>query len=405
MKLFLQMGHGMEKICRDLTAFWKGTTVILSPLNIIENKLHPFSQSILKLNGNVLFDPQLYTPRNYHKNLDKYSYWPQKNFTNIELGEYGEILESLHNINESIQSESFILPSNITAQIDNRWNSIQNSISNQSRKITNKRKIYHTIALKGNILFDETQVEKIIQYTGQWDIDGVYIVCEHPKRTYLIDNPLWITNLLSLIAGIKRQQKSVIVGYTNHQMLCLALAKCDAIAAGNYLNVRWFQLEHFKTKENDDETSRRSNWYYCPQAFSEYKVTYLDVAKRLDETGNTNLLTMMSPSEEMRNIFSKNLFEGAMPSSTHYKEGHSHRHYLHCLKVQCEQATRSSYKDTRDSHLALLETASHIISGLRDHKIKGQDRDFGEIIDVIEAAISVFDKEYGFPLSQEWDSL
>jgi len=289
------MGHGMESMCRELSSLWNGAAVILSPLNIIEKKLPVFAQSIKKSNGQVLLDPQIYTPEKFHKNLQKYSYWPQTGITDIELGDYGEVLKSLNQINDLIQTESFILPSGTVGRIDDLWNNVQISISNQAKKIIKDKKIIHTIALKGDVLSDEIQIEKIIQYSNQWDVQGVYIVCEHPNKNYLVDMPIWIANLLMLVAGIKRQGKSVIVGYSNHQMLCLALAKCDAIASGNYLNVRWFKPDRFETIEDNDEKSRRAKWYYCPQAFSEYKIQDLDVAKRLDEDRNTKLLQSMQP--------------------------------------------------------------------------------------------------------------
>jgi len=395
MELYIQMGHGMQGICKDLSAYWGGATVILSPRDIKESSLQKFSQDLRKQNGNVLLDPQIYTPRKQHKNLEKYSYWPQSGITGIELGNYGEVLRLLHQINEQVDSDAFILPSNITGNINDLWHKVQCNVSNQARTIAGRKKLIHTIALAKDVLSDESQVEKIIQYAEQWDVEGVYIVCEHPERYYLVDKPLWVANLLALVAGIKRQGKSVVVGYANHQMLCLALAKCDAVAAGNFLNVRWFQLERFETNDND-EPSRRSKWYYCPQAFSEYKVTYLDVAMR------AGLLPRMAPPANMVNKYSRILFDGAMPSSTNYSETDSHCHYLHCLKIQCDTAVKSTYEETKNAHFALLETATRLITGLRNEKIKGQDRDFGEIVDVIEAAISVFDKDFGFALSQEW---
>ena len=398
MKFYIQMGYGMQAICKDLSASWGGATVILSPLNITQDKLSPFAASLRQTGGKVLFDPQMYSPQKYHKNLQQYTYWPKKSITNIEIGNYDELLTILSDINDQVQSEAFIIPSHTVQVIDGHWNNIQKSTSSQTRRMIRNKPLFHTISLASNVLSDETQVEGITQYAEQWDVDGVYIVCEHPERYYLVDKPLWVANMLSLVAGIKRLGKRVIVGYASHQLLCLALAKCDAIAAGNFLNVRWFQPEHFETTY-DDEPSRRSRWYYCPQAFSEYKVTYLDVAERV------GLLPVMAPPSIMSNEYSKVLFQGAMPSSTNYKEGDSHRHYLHCLKIQCELLKESTYKETRDAHLALLETASHLTSGLRKEKIKGQDRDFGEIVDVIEAAISIFDKEFGFALSKEWDSL
>jgi hypothetical protein len=301
MKFYIQMGHGMESMCRELSSLWNGATVILSPLNIIEKKLPIFVQSIKNLNGQVLLDPQIYTPRKYHKNLQKYSYWPQTDITNIEHGECKEVLKSLNQINDIIQTESFILPSSTTGRIDDLWNKLQISISDQAKKIIKDKKLIHTIALRSDVLSDEIQIEKIIQYSNQWDVQGIYIVCEHPKSNYLVDIPIWIANLLMLVAGIKRQGKTVIVGYSSHQMLCLALAKCDAVASGHYLNLRWFKSDRFETNENSDEKSRRSTWYYCPQAFSEYKIAYLDVAKRIDEDRNSNLLLSMKPPEIMAN--------------------------------------------------------------------------------------------------------
>ena len=252
-----------------------------------------------------------------------------------------------------------------------------------------------TIALGKDVLSDDTQVESIIQYAEHWDVNGVYIVCEHPERHYLIDKPIWVANLLSLVAGIKRLGKEVVVGYANHQMLPLALAKCDAIAAGNFLNVRWFQPEHFETTDNENP-SRRTTWYYCPQALSEFKVTYLDVAQRV------GILRTMAPPAQMDNEYSRVLFSGAMPSSTNYKERNSFRHYLHCLRIQCEMSSKASYAETLNSQFAQLETAARILNGLHNERIKGQDRDFGEICDVNEAAIQIFDKEFGFAIAREW---
>jgi hypothetical protein len=398
MKFYIQMGHGMQKICTELSEYWGGATVILSPLNMTAGKLKPFSESLRKSGGQVLLDPQMYSPRKYHKNLQKYDYFPKDGITNIEMGDCNEVIASLAQINCEIDSEAFILPSQTISKFDERWHKVQTAVANQGRQYAAGRKTFQTISLSCDAITDEAQIESIVQSASQWDIDGVYIVCEHPQRYYLVDKPIWVANLLSLVAGIKRSKKEVIVGYANHQLLCLALAKCDAIASGNFLNVRWFQPEHFETTENDDP-SRRATWYYCPQAFSEYKVTYLDVAKRAD------ILPSISPPNNMKNPYSEVLFKGALPSATNYKEPDSFKHYLHCLKLQCESATKENYHQTRDALMISLETASSIIAGLREAKIKGQDRDFSEIIDVVEAAVSLLDKEYGFPLSQEWDSL
>ncbi len=398
MRFYIQMGHGMQKICTELSKYWNGATVILSPLNISPEKLNTFSATIQKTGGSILLDPQIYSPRKYHRNLQKYDYFPKSGITKIEMGDCDAVISSLAKINTEINSEAFILPSQTITTFNERWDMIQKVVANKGRHYANERKLYQTISLSGDAINEETQVESIIQSASQWDVDGVYIVCEHPQRYYLVDKPLWVTNLLTLVAGIKRSGKEVVVGYVNHQLLCLALAKCDAIASGNFLNVRWFQPEHFETIDSD-EKSRRTTWYYCPQALSEYKVTYLDVANR------AGLLQSMLPPSNMKNLYSEILFKGAKPSATNYKEPDSFKHYLHCLKQQCENAVQGSYSQTRDALIVSLKTASALIAGLREAKIKGQDRDFNEIVDVVEAAVSLYDKEFGFVMAQEWDLL
>ena len=67
-----------------------------------------------------------------------------------------------------------------------------------------------------------------------------------------------------------------------------------------------------------------------------------------------------------------------------------------------KDASKSSYEETRDAQFSQLETAARIINGLHNNGIRGQGRDFSEIVDVNEAAIHIFDKEFGFAMSQEW---
>lgn len=117
------------------------------------------------------------------------------------------------------------------------------------------------------------------------------------------------------------------------------------------------------------------------------------------------LLNRMEPPEIMRNSYSDMLFSGSLPSSTGFGEKESCRHYLYCLRKQCQGSVRETYKETRDAYLAMLGTAEQLLSGLGEKGIKGQDRDFTEICDVNRAAISAFDMAYQFPLSQEWDRM
>jgi len=395
MKLYLQMGHGMQGICEDLSQAWGGATVIMSPRNLTPSQVTSFANKMQKVNGSVLFDPQLYTPRKHHKKLNKHDYWPQSDFTSIELGDCSDLLKKLASTNSKIGAESFIIPSSLINKIDYRWGAIQSSLADQAKQVEGTLPLLLTVALGKDVLLDDVQVENIIQYAEQWDVEGIYLVCEHPDPKYLVEKPIWVANLLSLVAGLKRIGKKVVVGYANHQMLPLALTQCDAIAAGNYLNVRWFQPGNFETTDEDDP-SRQATWFYSPQALSEFKITFLDVAHR------SGLLAALQPPPQMENVYSRILFEGATPTTTNYRQGDSFKHYLHCLRIQAQTATKASYIETRDAQFAQLETAARILTALHNQRIRGQDRDFGEICEVNEAAIQLFDNEFGFAMAQEW---
>lgn len=398
MELFIQMGHGMQSLAEEHIEDFGSGTIIISPMNIIPKSIGGFAGKIHKKNGSILVDPQLYYPRKFQKNLAKYEYWPQDEFTMLESGGLDNTIQKLVELNREVDSESLILPAFTVTKIDDLWNRVQKMAINCAKKYGAEFSRIHTISLSGDVMNDEEQIEKVISYVEEWEVDGVYIVCEHPERYYLVDKPLWVSNLLSLIAGIKRQHKKTIVGYASHQLLCLSLAKCDAIASGNFLNLRWFQPEHFETVE-EKNISRRAIWYYSPQALSEFKIPFLDIAKRM------NLLNKLKPAASMENPYSDMLFGLGLPSSTGFGEKEAFRHYLYCLRKQCQMSVRETYKETRDAHLLLLETAEQLLAGLREKGIRGQDRDFGEIIDVNRAAIAAYDMAYQFPLSQEWNCL
>lgn len=398
MELFLQMGHGMQSVAKELIKEEGRGTVIISPMNIKPTSLEKFSGDIQKVGGEVLFDPQLYYPRKFQKNLTLYEYWPQGNFTALEGGELDQVVSGIADINYSIGAQTMILPAITANRIDHLWNKVQRVCIDKSNTYASDLAKIHTIALSCDVLDDEEQIEAIVAYAEEWNVDGIYIVCEHPQKLYLVEKPLWVTNLMSLVAGLKRQKKKVIVGYASHQMLCLALSKCDAIASGNFLNLRWFQPEHFVTDPNKSP-SRRAVWYYCPQALSEYKIPFLDIAKRM------NLLDRIEPAESMKSKYCDMLFSAALPSSSGFGEKEAFRHYLHCLSIQCSTSVRKSYVETRDAHIMMLQTTEQLLNGLSEKGIKGQNRDFMEIIDVNRAAIAAFDMSYQFPMTQEWDNM
>jgi hypothetical protein len=189
----------------------------------------------------------------------------------------------------------------------------------------------------------------------------VYLVAETPG-SYLVEDPNWLANLLILSAGLKLQGRPVVVGYMNHQGLALAAANVDAIVSGTWLNVRAFSPDKFFAKDEDD-ISRRTKWFYCPSALSEYKIPFLDVAYRVGS------LTAMKPQPPLPDYYCTPLFGGAQPSAVEWGETLAFRHYLDCLRAQAVQARKPKFDDTINEQHRLLDSAENLLKQLRSSGI------------------------------------
>lgn len=397
MELYLQFGYGMMEHCRYLIDSWSGGTVITSPRDLTAEQIQRFGSQLVGMGGRILVDPQFYDPRATHPRLVGHDYWPDNFDTSMLSGgpELAQLLQRLLALNNSAQADRFIIPGIYGERVDDDWLAVQESVINEAAAIVTDRPRIATICLSGEALRFEDQIEIVINSAERWDVDGLYVVPEHPGAQYLVDDPMWLANLLVLCSGLKLQGKSVIVGYSSHQMLCLAAAKVDAIASGIWLNVRTFSTGKFQETE-EDEISRRVKWYYCPQALSEYKIPFLDMAFR------AGILDRLRADATLESEYAEILFSGAQPTSTDYSEQQAHRHYLQCLYRQCQEATLTSFRETAEVHAQLLDNAEVLINEFHRRGVRGQDRDFQNMIDVNRAALMALQDTRGFVLERLW---
>lgn len=387
----------MQAHSTDLLGRWGRGTVILSPRDLTPEQIPRFSGQTQRAGGQTLLDPQLYDPRADHHRLVGHEYWPNDFDTGILLGgpPLQQLLVDLQRLNEAAGTSRYIIPGVYGDRVDADWLAVQESIASEAAALYNDRPRLATVCLSAEALRFEDQVEEVLSASESWDVHGYYVVPEHPGGQYLVDDPLWLTNLLLLCSGLKLQGRSVIVGYSNHQMLALAAANVDAIASGTWLNVRSFPKDKF-LQADEESTSRRAKWYYSPQSLSEYKITFLDMAHL------AGVLPSMAPSPALACDYANVLFTGAQPSSTAYGEQGGFRHYLHCLQGQCSQARRATFRETVAGLQRVLDEAEQMIAFLHRHGVRGQDRDFKDIVDVNRAALSALEATRGFVLDRRW---
>ena len=399
MELYLQFGHGMMGLSKDLIKSWNGGTVILSPRDLTKQQFDKFSNDVNLLNGKVVVDPQFYMPHANHDRLTSHSFWP--NDYNTALFDPNEISRMLsvlkEEYNDPYDTPFFIVPSAYASEINEDWYEYNNLIIEEAQRLGISQPIYSTLCLSHEALRSEDQVHDCLEYLETWETDGCYVVVEPPNHNYLVEDPVWLVNLLDLCTGLKRLGKKVLLGYANHQLLCLSLAKIDAIASGTWLNVRSFNKGKFNVAP--DSISRRSSWYYSPQALSEYQIAFLDIAKKL------GVLNELKTDPSYGSIHSDQLFSGTEPSSVNYREPDAFKHYLKCLKSQVESSVKATYEDTKETLEIQLRTAEMLTTNLNQRGVTGRVRDFSNVVDINIAAINAYHQIRGVLQAHEWSTI
>lgn len=401
MELHLQFGYGMMEHCRALLSLWEGGIVILSPRDLDGDQLKRLAESINALpGGRCLLDPQFYLPHADHERLCSHSYWPDEYQTGtfFDGPAVTKLLRKLRELNLALGCRAFVLPGLLAPAVDDDWLETQRAVIEEAQAAEQKLPLMATVALSAEAVKDEDQIALLLETAQRWNVQRYYIVCEHPSGRYLVNEPNWLANVIDLVAGLRSQGARVVLGYCSHQMLIAAVAKATAIASGTWMNVRSFPPEKFKTSY-EEEIKQRATWYYCPQALSEYKIPFLDIAKR------QKVLALMAPPPAIDGGFASALFSGAQPSSVPFTEQAAFRHYLNCLRGQCANATGTSFDAAVDKHEQLLNEAEAVLQRLAPAGVRGQLRDFGEIVDVNRAALELFKSIRGALLRRRWASL
>ncbi len=402
MELYLQFGYGMMEHCRALITKWQGGTVILSPRDLTEEQLARLGGSIRGMSGGrVWVDPQFYLPHADHERLCSHSYWPD----NYETGTFWQgpaltaLLNELNQLNERLETDAFVLPGLLSpTTLSEDWFVTQEAVLEEALARNYGRPLVATIALSSEVLTREDQIALLLERSEQWKPSAFYVVCEHPNGQYLVDDANWLANVIDLSAGLRLNGAKVILGYCNHQMVIGGLAKVNAIASGTWMNVRSFPQEKF-VAQYEDEMKQRATWYYCPQALSEYKIPFLDIARRF------NLLDRLAAPANLDGGYASVLFSGAQPSSVGFSEQMAFRHYLNCLRGQVLAAEKATFDETVTAHRELLDNAGTLLAKLSASGIRGQQRDFSDIIDVNRAALELFTSLRGAVLRRRWDSI
>jgi hypothetical protein len=206
-----------------------------------------------------------------------------------------------------------------------------------------------------------------------------------------------MANLLDLVAGLRLKRLEVIVGYANHQALAVAAASASAIASGTWMNVRSFPPEKFTNPEDDPK--QRAIWFYSPRSFSEYNLSFLDIAQKV------GLLQKLKPPAAWSSPEISALFSGPQPTAVDLKEPAAFRHYLTCLWHQAGEARFATFDETLKAQRETLDKVERLLTELHSQGVTGKLRDFGECVAANRAALAALEKNRGPMLRRKWAEL
>ena len=401
MDLYLQAGSKMMIHNLELISKWGSGTVILSPKDMTREQILTHSEKVTKNNGSVIFDPQFYIPRTMHEKLIEHPYWPSNYQTEIFFTGSGikKLIDDLVSLYiEPIGASAFIIPTLLLEDDNSDWDKCTEATVNELCKRNVKMPKYCTLCISDKLMRDEAKIHGLLERIEQYPVDGFYIIPIHPQNMYLISDVSWLIYFMDLCAGIKLTGRKIILGYSTHQLLLLALAKVDAICVGTWLKTRRFPLGDFDDSD-DQENGRRSTWYYSPQALTEYQIGFLDIAHRL------GILDMLKTSESFDSSYADVLFSGAQPSTVKFSEHEAFQHYLHCLFVQCKDVSKGTYDETLKYLRMIFETALEITSFCRSRGVRGKHRDFSDVAEINISILDAFDSLRGMIYKHRWVSL
>ena len=400
MQLWLQFGYGMMEHSRLLLSKWGGGGVVLSPRDLSPKQLKSLAKSLGTIpQSTVLVDPQFYLPHADHERLRSHAYWPADYQTGVfwEGDACHRLMQELADLHKDLGTAAVVLPGVLGERVDDDWIAAHSQIGEEADASLRGVPTIRTLALSGDALRQQDQVEQLIDAIEMWPAMDTYFVAQHPGDRYLVDNPAWLANVLDVCAALKLRGGKVILGYANQQSLLFASAKTDVICSGTWMNVRSFMPEKFWLA-NEEEIRQRATWYYAPSVLSEYKLPFMDIAFSI------GLLPRMRAPAELSD-FIDGLFDGAQPSTVGYTEQMAFRHFLHCLRDQALSASATTFDATVALHRTLLASARANLDVLASRGIRGQNRDFGAVLDAQEAALSWLEEARGPVLRRAWSAL
>lgn len=380
MSFYLQQGHGMLSMNNEFVKDNPLTGVILSPRNCTKEQIERHAEELHAKNCSVLFDPQFYQPRTERENILNYPYWKDVSFATMDFATQGasELCDGVVTYQvEQLNVSDIILPGRFTNALSEEWLNTQYAFAEKAGFMSLDRPVYSTVAIGPDIIRDRETLDRLLNEIVNYPVDGIYFMFQSPKD-FLINDELFLYNILDAILSLRLSNKKVLLGYSNQQSLIYAAAGLTGFATGNFRNVRSFNPDTFDVQEKSD--MQRATWYYDGNTLSEFRPQALGLAYQRGLRGRFGPVTK----------YSKALLETPNPAIVPWKEPSAFRHYLTVIQQQWLNIADVSEAKRIDFIIANLEQIGNQLAQLERDGLRVGDRSFKQVLDATLTALYSF---------------
>lgn len=285
-----------------------GEGFIISPRSMKASKVEGLKNTIKEIS---IFDPQIVNPHEMNKNMETFDIFPlslmSDGFDTRSYSEYAdEFAEKCANYQIRHNFKNIIIPTRFFYDIPPVEDFIDYQTEifiNPFMKILDEKKTDKEIILQ---LYLNSQILKNKEYrfeildwvTGLKTIRGIYLITEITPRKKQIDDPVFLISVLEFIDALNQNGLSVILGYSNTELILYTLANPSILTVGSYENVRIFNSNMFKDMNVKKDLRSPNARLFAPQLLDWIEYPYIQfISDRYPEKltlfGNSEYLNIM----------------------------------------------------------------------------------------------------------------
>lgn len=380
MELFIQQGYGMMGLNREFAEKYDNMSFILSPRSLQVGqdikRIEEHAEELRDRGAKILFDPQFYLPRTNIEKILNFPYFEGLDYATTDfLGDEAKRFSenAVKYQKRVLNTSSVIIPGAYTNSYSQDWSKLHDDLIEGALFSGIDGEFYQTLSMGPDLVLSD-EFDDLIGTLVLSEADGFYVTLKKPSDDFMVTDDTYLYKLLDAFLSIKLAGKKIILGYSNQQDIMFSSVGVDAIASGNYQNVRFFNPDIF-FDNGEENIKRKGSWYYDNKTLSEFKPQQMSLAQR------RGFFEMFGPINE----YNRSLLEANPVTGVPWPEGKNFRNYLYWMNENCGKMF--SYGENKvDSVMNFFEEKEANMSALLDKGFRVGNRGFS--LDAFESTLS-----------------